>query len=142
MGRRWCWGRGRGGLGGVNPLILNLKRLNPKGRRILYAPRQPPTLVRLLRINTLLIYSLRCLASAVLMLTPWVGPCGAGDPGGTPRGARASRAHGRTDARFARARRLRRRQGQGAKGPKGQGDQRALWVKGPAHSQRTLFRMQ
>ena len=62
-----------GGLGGVL-----------KGRRILYAPRQPPTLVRLLRINTLLIYSLRCLASAVLMLTPWVGwdPGPWGDPAG------------------------------------------------------------
>ena len=93
-----------------------------------YAPRLPPTLVRLLRINTLLIYSLRCLASAVLMLTPWVGWDPGWDPGGTPRGARASRAraearaaraHGRAHARCARARRLRRRQGRGAKGPRG-----------------------
>ena len=69
---------------------------------IQYAPRQPPTLIKSLRINTLLIFSLRCLASAVLMLTPWVGPCGAGDLGRTPRGARASRAL--ADGRALRAR--------------------------------------
>ena len=107
MGRRWCAGRGRGGLGGVTltPLYACLKRLDLKGRRILYAPRQPPTLVRLLRINTLLIYSLRCLASAVLMLTPWVGwdPAARGTLGG-PGGGRALRARGRRRALRARAR--------------------------------------
>ena len=68
-------------------------------------------------------------ASAVLMLTPWVGwdPAARGTLGG-PRGGRALRTRWRTDARFARARagarcararRLRRRQGRGAKGPRG-----------------------
>jgi len=95
---------------------------------ILYAPRQPPTLVRLLRINTLLIYSLRCLASAVLMLTPWVGwdPAARGTLGG-PRGGRALRARtgGRTRASRAlgRARAARAHGAFGAdraEGPKGQ----------------------
>ena len=56
-------------------------------------------------------------ASAVLMLTPWVGwdPAARGTLGG-PSGGRA-RTGGR--ARCARARRLRRRQGRGAKGPRG-----------------------
>lgn len=55
-----------------------------------------------------------------------VGPCGAGDPGGTPRGARASRA--RAEARAARAHgRARAARAHGAfgaaraEGPKGQG---------------------
>ena len=54
----------QGGIRGgyLNPLLPNLKRRDLKGRRIPYAPRLPPTLIRLLRINAHRIISLLAFA--------------------------------------------------------------------------------
>ena len=95
------------------------KIVKVRNKQFLYAPRQPPTLVRLLREDTLLIFSLRCFASTVLMLTPWVGPSARGTLGG----ARCARARTGGRARGARGPR-------GPFGPPGKGAFGALGTHG------------
>ena len=48
--------------GYLNPLLASLKRRDLKGRRIPYAPRLPPTLIRLLRMDAHRIISLLAFA--------------------------------------------------------------------------------